>query len=69
MKKELNKWQRTFSLSPDFLTVAMGWKVLNFGVFKLTSFPEEGMKITRKNHKGFIVRISFWFPIDKIEVL
>ena len=68
MKMDLNKWQTTCYFGRDYKTLSFGWKILRFGIFKLTSIPEEGTMITKPHHKGFIFEMKLWIPIDSIEI-
>lgn len=61
----LNKWQFVHSLSTDYRYMREGWKVCQIGIFKLTSFPREGVIPDRKHYKGFLLRFKIWFPVDK----
>lgn len=59
------KWQFLFSFNRNYCRMPeSGWHVVQFGVFKFTKFPEAGDAISKKDYKGFIIRFSFWFPID-----
>ena len=69
MKKELNKWQVVFYIGRDWQTMERGWKWVKFGVFKLSSFPEEGYELSSSQLKGFIFTMKVWFPIDDIRLL
>lgn len=53
IKHVLNKWQ----IDLDFykrIEYLDGRRTFVFGIFKLTSFPEEGVLLSKKNYKGFI---------------
>lgn len=53
MKRELNKWQFVFIWGNSWATCHH--RCFVFGIFKLTSFPEEGAMITKQNYKGFLI--------------
>lgn len=44
----------------------LGWRTLLFGVFKVTSLPENtDEEITSKNIRGFLVQGQIWLPFGK----
>ena len=61
---KLNKWTTWFFFRPDLDRFDRGWKLLQFGIFKLTSLPNEGCRITKQNYKGFIIRLYIFTPIE-----
>lgn len=63
MKKILNKWQVHFHMGRRMDYVEAGWYAFSFGVIKLLSLPKEGLAITKRNYKGFLIKFYFWLPI------
>lgn len=53
-KPKLNKWN--FLLKWDYSAFYNDpfMRVLTFGVFKVTSYPPEGTKLTKKYYKGLL---------------
>lgn len=51
---ELNKWHFKLGIVPIYW-LKRGY-LLHFGIFKLTSFPPEGIAIAKENYKGFWIR-------------
>lgn len=56
----LNKWTFRFGLTP----IVFPWTprqsiVFYFGIFKLTSFPDEGCEVSKENYKGFWIKKDF----------
>jgi hypothetical protein len=64
MKYLLNKWQTHFYFGKDYTVIERGWKQIEFGIMKFTSYPNEGCKHTKKNYNGFLLKFYMWFPID-----
>lgn len=64
-KKVLDKWQLVLTASGDFRYKGDGWRVVDFGIFKLLSLPDDGIRPSRKYYKGFWIRFRIWFPIEK----
>lgn len=65
MKKELDKWQFVFIWGDYFVSCHRRHFV--FGIFKLTSIPEEGTMITKQNYKGFLINKIYESKEIKIE--
>lgn len=65
MKRELNKWQFILRSDTPIEYLALGWRRATLGIFKLTSFPEEGTQISRRNYDGFLWRWLYWLPWDR----
>lgn len=41
----------------------MGWRIFEFAFISPNKVPEEGE--TMHDYRGFILRFSFWFPIER----
>lgn len=64
--RELNKWQFYFNVYRDYAYAdPAGWKRFDLFIGKLTSFPEEGVVITKKNYKGIWIKFKFWIPFER----
>ena len=64
MKKELNKWQIELRFNKDYIRMMFpNLYILTVGVYKFTSFPEEGAMISKSNYKGFRLMFSVLLPI------
>lgn len=62
-----NKWQIELSLKRDYNRCPpVGWRILSFGIYKITNYPEEGARLTKENYKGFLIRLYVWFPVEII---
>jgi len=57
MKKELNKWQIFIKWGELFY--ARNMRDFQFAILKITSFPQEGEMLTKKNYKGFWLNKSW----------
>ncbi len=64
-KKVLDKWQLVLAVDHDFRYRGDGWRVLDFGIFKLKVMPPDGVIPRKENYKGFWIRFRFWLPIEK----
>jgi len=64
-KKVLDKWQLVLAVDHDFRYRFDGWRVLDFGIFKLLSLPDDGIIPDKRHYKGFWVRFRFWLPFEK----
>jgi hypothetical protein len=53
MKHILNKWQFQLSLNKNYIR-GYGY-VLMVGILKITSLPDEGFMLSKKNYKGFLI--------------
>lgn len=63
----IGKWQLwcyPFSKSIHKLDSA-GWHIFELGLIKLTSIPGEGYVWSKKNYQGFIIKFTYWLPIDR----
>jgi hypothetical protein len=58
-RKVLNKWQFIWVRTHTDI----GWTEIEFGVVRITSFPEEGKPISADNYEGFWSRVLLWSPI------
>lgn len=64
MKLMLNKWQLVWSHGNVYRSnYDDGWRGVDVGIVKLTSYPSSGQCLTRENYKGILVRFVYWFPI------
>lgn len=63
MKKN-KKLQFIFSIGRDYRTMLVGWKLVEFGIFKIHTFPQEGEALQKHHYKGFIIRFIMWLPFD-----
>lgn len=65
-KPQVGKWSIVCRISkPHEYWGCEGWRVLDFGVFKLHTQPEPGERYThRKHYDGFWFRICFWLPFE-----
>jgi hypothetical protein len=59
LKKVLGKWQFIFHFGPSVSYLASQFSI---GLIKLTSIPKEGSVISRRDHKGLVVTITFRMP-------
>lgn len=66
-KKVLDKWQLVLTVDHDFRYRFDGWRVLDFGIFKLSSLPDDGIIPDKRHYKGFWVRFRFWLPFEKYQ--
>jgi hypothetical protein len=65
--KRTFKWQIIFKpWNRDFMRGDRGWKIFEFGIFKFKEMPDYGQAISSYQYRGFIIRFSYWFPIDKV---
>lgn len=64
-KRVLDKWQLVLAVDHDFRYRFDGWRVLDFGIFKLSSLPDDGIIPNKRHYKGFWVRFRFWLPFEK----
>ena len=63
MKRILNKWQLELSFRKDYMYFLPNLYILIIGIYKFTSFPEEGKMITKSNYKGFRLVFKVILPI------
>ena len=42
-----------------------GWHVFDFGLVKIKRIPPEGGMLRTSDYYGFIIKFSYWFPIDR----
>jgi hypothetical protein len=49
----LNKWQFEFTLQNSWV-MKYGFE-FQFGLFKITKFPNEGEMLSKKDYKGFLI--------------
>jgi len=59
---QTDKWNFRYSYGKDIVRYDAGWRHLQFGIFKVTKKPNEGVQLRRENYKGFIFSIRFWLP-------
>lgn len=62
----LKKWHFVFGLSRDWSST-YGYE-FNLGIFKMTSYPEEGCQIGPINYKGFWIRKRLYFGGFEISI-
>lgn len=63
--REIGKWQFVFTKGQAIEYNDLFMSQLTIGVFKLTSLPEEGVRVSKENYKGFLKSWYYWFPIRK----
>lgn len=66
MKNILNKWQLVWFFGRDYRTLERGWKVVRLGIINIHTKPEEGVILTKRYYKGFVIQFIIWLPIDKL---
>lgn len=54
-RPELGKWTTRFYWGYSPLYGDPFVRTLSFGIFKVTSYPPEGRKLTKKHYKGFLL--------------
>lgn len=65
-RKVMDKWQFVLWSGKDYQRFERGWRVAEVGIFKLTSLPEEGVKVNKANFKGFLIRVAYWLPVETV---
>lgn len=65
MKKELDKWQFVFTFGPDIRTMEPGWRLVEFGILKITSYPGQGWMLSKEHYQGFLIRFMVWLPFKR----
>lgn len=61
----LGKWQMLYMHGRSVQYYDPFVRQFAFGIFKLTSMPEQGVSLSNANYKGFIISFIYRVPIAK----
>lgn len=65
-EKQLNKWQMFWfsGTPPEVYRLERGWRYLQFGLVKFTSWPDEGCVFQKKHYNGIWLHLYYWLPFE-----